>query len=144
VKDQLTFLIPTVTRSVTRFDQQAHTRACAAANWSQLPTSSWYVNVKPDVMRKSTLVVMNVKPRMASFAVYVTEHSGLMSSFFLPPVKMYTYILAVQLNLEIGDSVYYVILAKIYYFPTSVHCFDRKDSRARSIKGDAIHVYLSS
>uniref|UniRef100_A0A2N9FJS0 non-specific serine/threonine protein kinase n=1 Tax=Fagus sylvatica TaxID=28930 RepID=A0A2N9FJS0_FAGSY len=133
-----------LTRSVTRFDQQAHTRACAAANWSQLPTSSWYVNVKPDVMRKSTLVVMNVKPRMASFAVYVTEHSGLMSSFFLPPVKMYTYILAVQLNLEIGDSVYYVILAKIYYFPTSVHCFDRKDSRARSIKGDAIHVYLSS
>lgn len=79
---------------------------------------------------------MKVKQRMASFAVYVTEHSGLMSSFFSACEDVYIY------YLEIGDSVYYVILAikKKYYFPTSVHCFDRKDSRARSIKGDAIHI----
>lgn len=43
--------------------------------------------------------------------------------------KMYAYIGLFQLNLEVADSVYYVVLAKTYYFPTFVHCFDREDSR---------------
>jgi len=34
---------------------------------------------------------MKVKQRMASFAVYVTEHSGLMSSFFSACEDVYIY-----------------------------------------------------
>ena len=85
---------------------------------------------------------MKVKQRIASFAVYVTEHSGLMSSFFSACEDVYIYwLFSLTWKLVILSTIcHFSYKKKKYYFPTSVHCFDRKDSRARSIKGDAIHI----
>lgn len=63
---------------------------------------------------------MNVKPKGASFVVYVTE-SCLNQQFFCRPVKMYT-------------MLFYPQKRKKVLRPFFVHRFDRQDSSARNIK----------
>lgn len=57
----------------------------------------------------------------------VTERCDLMTCFSLPCEDMYTTTSFLAKNTNV----------RIF-----VHCFDRKDSSGRSIKSDAIHVYI--